>query len=103
MVRVEQEQTGTFQENIRLEDAALDTVDMDAGIALEDEQDFDDGENIILDGTGVSTPAGVLVKLVVKVVKNSSGANVFQIDGRQKPVLRLTEGNTYNFDLCTLP
>ena len=47
---------------------------MDAGIALEDEQDFDDGENIILDGTGISAPAGIFVRSVVKVVKNSEEA-----------------------------
>ena len=55
VVRFEQEQSGTFNEGIQLEQG--NGEQMPSGFLLEDEQDFDDGLNIILDGTGTSTPA----------------------------------------------
>ena len=130
VVRVEQEQTGTFQESIELEDGTVEfsgsTTDysdattgspnrsfqyadgtrdllssvIDQGILLEDEQDFDDGENIILDGTEIVTPGSKLINLKVKVIRNATDtANIFAIDGVAQPTLVLTEGNTYYFDL----
>ena len=50
VIRLQQEQAGTFNEGIQLEQGNLEH--MPSGVLLEDEQDFDDGENIILDGTG---------------------------------------------------
>ena len=130
VVRVEQEQTGTFNEGIELENGTVEfsgsTTDyddsttgspnrsfqyadgtrdlfssvVDQGIALEDEQDFDDGENILLDGTAIVTPGSKLVNLKVKMIRNATDtANIFAIDGVAQPTLVLTEGNTYYFDL----
>ncbi len=99
VIRVKQEQEGTFQETIELEDATFDSNNLDARISLEDIQDFDDGENIILDGTDIVTPPGLFEKKFVKVVQNSAGKNVYQINGVQQPFLTLKEGDTYYFDL----
>ena len=99
VIRVKQEQEGTFQETIELEDANFDSNNLDARISLEDIQDFDDGENIILDGTDIVTPPGLFEKKFVKVVQNSAGKNVYQINGVQQPFLTLKEGDTYYFDL----
>ena len=54
VVRVEQEQTGTFQEGIQLEQGNLEH--MPAAVLLEDILDFDDGDNIVLDGSETFTP-----------------------------------------------
>ena len=86
VIRVTQEQEGTFQETLELEDGTFDSNNLDARISLEDIQDFDDGENIILDGTDIVTPPSYLKK-IVKVIQNSSGKNVYQIDGVQQPFL----------------
>ena len=99
VIRVTQEQEGTFQETLELEDGTFDSNNLDARISLEDIQDFDDGENIILDGTDIVTPPGLFEKKFVRVVQNSSGNNVYQIDGVQQPFLTLKEGDTYYFDL----
>ena len=100
VVRVEQEQTSTFNQGIELEDAAQDLSDNDQSILLEDLQDFDDGEDILLDGTSVFTPAVKTIVKKVTVVRNATDtANIFAIDSVAQPTLRLTEGNTYYFDL----
>ena len=100
VVRVEQEQTSTFNEGIELEDAAQDLSDNDQAILLEDVQDFDDGEDILLDGTSVVTPDARTITKKVKVIRNATDtANIFEIDSVPQPTLRLTEGNTYYFDL----
>ena len=99
VVRVKQEQDGTFQESLELEFGTQDASGLDASIILEDEQDFDDGENIILDGTAISTSPASFETIVVKVVRNALGNNVYQINNTEQPTLVLTEGNTYYFDL----
>ena len=114
MVRVEQEQQGTFNEGIELEDGTVASDDIVEGIQLEDEQDIETGDqvgrpfigvgdpidNIKLDGTEVVTPPADFVTLVVKVVRNADDtANIFQIGGVNQPTLALTQGNTYYFDL----
>ena len=53
MIRVDGEATTTVQNGIRLENNAESTP---SGILLEDEQDFDDGENFLLNATGITTP-----------------------------------------------
>ena len=59
MIRVEQEQDGTFNEGIELEDGTVvsDNTIVE-GIQLEDEQEVEtqEDDNIILDGTEVVTP-----------------------------------------------
>ena len=73
---------------------------MPSGILLEDEQDFDDGENIILDGTGTSIPSPQTIIFKVKVVYDSTlEQNIFYIQDEAQPILTLFEGNTYYFDL----
>ena len=55
VIRVEQEQTSTFNEGIELEQG---NQEQDASsFLLEDVLDFDDGENIVLDGTETFTPS----------------------------------------------
>ena len=104
VIRVEQEQTGTFQEGIDLEDGTVDNdPTITEGIELEDEQDFDltEGDSILLEGTRVVTPDSKYVVLKVKAVENpnDSTKKVFTIDGVIQPTLALTQGNTYYFDL----
>ena len=100
VVRVEIEQTGTFNEGVDLELGTNETEDINSQIILEDVQDFDDGENIILNGTAATTPAARSFVKKVKVIRNATDtANIFAIDGVPQPTLRLTEGNTYYFDL----
>ena len=98
VIRFEQEQDGTFNEGIQLEQG---TPEQELGsIVLETEQDFADGENIILDGTGTFTPSPQTVTLKVKVVRNvDDTANIFTINDEAQPTLALYAGNTYYFDL----
>ena len=98
VVRFEQEQGGTFNEGIQLEQGTPDQEP--SSVVLETEQDFDDGENIILDGTGTFTPSPQTVTLKVKVVRNvDDTANIFTINDEAQPTLALYAGNTYYFDL----
>ena len=53
VIRVDGEATTTVQNGIRLENNAESTP---SGILLEDEQDFDDGENFLLNAKGIRTP-----------------------------------------------
>ena len=98
VIRFEQEQDGTFNEGIQLEQG---TPEQELGsIVLETEQDFADGENIIMDGTGTFTPSPQTVTLKVKVVRNvDDTANIFTINDEAQPTLALYAGNTYYFDL----
>ena len=48
VVRVEQESTATFNEGIDLENGT-NTGDIRCNILIEDIQDFDDGEDVLLD------------------------------------------------------
>ena len=102
VIRVEQEQDGTFNQGIELEDGNVaGDASIVEGIQLEDEQDFepDEGDSIVLDGTEVVTPPAKYFSYKVKVVENTSGKNVYAINDIQQPVLTFTEGNTYYFDL----
>ena len=96
VIRVEQEQTGTFQEGIQLEQAT--EVKIPHRIILEDEQDFDDGENIILDGTGTTTASAQVINYKVSVAAVGD-QSYFYLNAEKAPVLTLYEGNTYYFDL----
>ena len=101
VVRVEQEQAGTFQDGIQLEQGT--TIQGHDGILLEDEQDFDDGVNIILDGTGTTTATARTINFSVYVADDGTGLqNVFYINSVKNPVLTLEEGNTYYFDLSNV-
>ena len=101
VVRTTQEQAGTFNEGITLE--AGTTIQGHAGILLEDEQDFDDGVNIILDGTGTTTATARTINFTVYVADDGTGLqNVFYINSVKNPVLTLEEGNTYYFDLSNV-
>ena len=99
VIRLVQEQDGTFNEGIQLE-SATEILDPQ-GVLLEDEQDFDvDGDSIVLDGSGTFTPSPKTDNFKVKIVSNADGSqNYFAINGGQAPVLILYEGNTYYFDL----
>ena len=78
-MRVEQEQTGTFQEGIQLEQGNLEH--MPAAVLLEDILDFDDGENIVLDGTETVTPPSQNISFKVRVGRNASDtANIYYIN-----------------------
>ena len=55
-----------FKKHLELEDGTFDSNNLDARISLEDIQDFDDGENIILDGTDIVTPPGLFEKNLLK-------------------------------------
>ena len=96
VIRVEQEQTGTFQEGIQLEQGTQ--VKIPHRIILEDEQDFDDGVNIILDGTGTTTASAQVINHRV-LVAEVDDQKYFYIGAEKAPVLTLYEGNTYYFDL----
>jgi len=98
VVRFEQEQGGTFNEGVQLEQG---TPEQELGsIVLETEQDFTDGENIILDGTGTFTPSPQTFTYKVRVARNASDtANIFVINDEAQPTLALYAGNTYYFDL----
>ncbi len=102
VVRVEQEQDGTFNEGIELEDGTVvsDNTIVE-GIQLEDEQDIEteEDDNIVLEGTEIVTPSAKFIRHIVKVVRTAAGNNVYQIDGVVQPTLRFTEGDTHYFDL----
>ena len=73
---------------------------MPASFLLEDILDFDDGENIVLDGTETFTPPAQTFTYKVRVARNASDtANIFYINDEPQPRLALYEGNTYYFDL----
>ena len=98
VIRVEQEQTSTFNEGIELEQGNQEQ--MPSSFLLEDVLDFDDGENIVLDGTETFTPSPQTIVKKVRVGRNATDtANIFYIDDEPAPRLVLFEGNTYYFDL----
>ena len=71
-----------------------------SGFLMEDEQDFADGEDFILDGTSTFTPAAQTFTYKVRVGRNAADtANIFYINDEAQPVLTLYSGNTYYFDL----
>ncbi len=97
VVRVVQEQDGTFNEGIQLEQGT--ELLTPAGILLEDEQDFDvDGDSIILNGSSIFTPSPSTITYKVKIVAYE-GANYFELNSVRAPIITLYEGNTYYFDL----
>jgi len=88
VVRVEQEQAGTFQDGIQLEQGT--TIQGHDGILLEDEQDFDDGVNVILDGTGTTTASTQTINYTVYVADDGTGSkNVFYINYVKNQALTL--------------
>ena len=99
--RISHEQKGvTFQDSIELEGNTGDNLN--SQFILEDEQDFDGGGNILLDGTSVFTPDPQTFVLKVKKyteVIDGISYNRFMINESKKPELALYEGNTYYFDL----
>ena len=100
VVRVEQEQTGTFQEGIQLEQGNLEH--MPAAVLLEDiiDANFEDGDSIILDGSEIVTPPSQNITFKVRVGRNAADtANIYYINDEAAPRLVLYEGNTYYFDL----
>ena len=72
VVRVEQEQDGTFNEGIELEDGTVvsDNTIVE-GIQLEDEQDIEteEDDNISSRGTEVVTPSARFIRHIVRVVR----------------------------------
>ena len=89
---------GTFNEGIQLEQGNREMLP--SGILMEDEQDFADGEDMILDGTSTFTPAAQTFIYKVRVGRNADDtANIFYINDEAQPVLTLYSGNTYYFDL----
>ena len=63
---------------------------MPASFLLEDILDFDDGENIVLDGTETFTPPAQNITFKVRVARNAADtANIFYIDDRPQPRLAL--------------
>jgi hypothetical protein len=101
VIRIEQEQTSAiipFQEGIQLEQGT--SLLTHEGIVLEDEQDFDDGENIVLDGTEIFIPASQTLTFKVKVILNNDGTTYsFTFNDEIQPPLVLYENNTYYFDM----
>ena len=100
--RIIHEQKGsTFQDSIELEGNTGDNLS--SRLFLEDEQDFDGGDNIVLDGTGIKAPINQTFVLKVKKYSelNEDGVSVnrFMINESKRPELALYEGNTYYFDL----
>ena len=98
VVRFEQEQSSTFNEGVQLEQGTKEMLP--SGFLLENEQDFDDGEDMILDGTGFFTPTNQSFVYKVRVARNAADtANIFYINDEAQPTLTLFSGNTYYFDL----
>ena len=98
VVRFEQEQSSTFNEGVQLEQGTKEMLP--SGLLLENEQDFDDGEDMILDGTGFFTPTNQSFVYKVRVARNAADtANIFYINDEAQPTLTLFSGNTYYFDL----
>ena len=98
VVRVEQEQTSTFQEGIQLEQGNQEQ--MPASFLLEDILDFDDGENISFRWNRNIYTISTNDFFKVRVGRNATDtANIFYINDEPAPRLVLYEGNTYYFDL----
>ena len=99
VIRLEQESDGANNnEGIELEQAT--EIKIPEGILLETEQDFDDGEGIILNGTGTFTPASQTITFLVKAVQNADLITYsFTFNNDTQPALVLFEGDTVKFDL----
>ena len=99
VVRLEQESDGsTNNQGIELEQGT--ELEIPDSVLLEQEQDFDDGEGIILDGTGTFTPSPQTFTFKVKVEYDLDlEQNVFVINNEKQPALVLYEDSTYYFDL----
>jgi hypothetical protein len=99
VVRVNQESDGsTNNQGIELEQGT--ELEIPDGVLLETEQDFDDGEGIIFDGTGTFTPTPQTFTFKVQVEYDADlEQNVFVINNEKQPSLVLYEGSTYYFDL----
>ena len=98
VIRFEQEQGGTFNEGIQLEQGNREMLP--SAFMLETEKDFDDGEDVLLNGTSIFTPSPQTFIYKVRVGRNATDtANIFYINDEAAPVLTLYSGNTYYFDL----
>ena len=99
VVRVTQETDGVNNnQGIELEQGT--EIKTPEGVLLEDEQDFDDAEDIILDGTSIFTPAAQSFIIKVKAILNDDGITYsYTFNDEIQPPLVLFEGNTYYFDL----
>ena len=99
VVRLEQESDGsTNNQGIELEQGT--ELEIPDSVLLEQEQDFNDGEGIILDGTGTFTPTPQTFTFKVKMEYDLDlEQNVFVINNEKQPALVLYEDSTYYFDL----
>jgi len=99
VVRVDQEQSTTYNQGIELE--YIIGNNSPKHVMTEDEQDFDDDDaHFVLDGTSTFTPAAQTFIYKVRVGRNADDtANIFYINDEARPVLTLYSGNTYYFDL----
>jgi len=101
VIRFEQEQDGIFNEGIQLETGMLTSTPF--SVLAEDEQDFEpygEGDDFILDGTGIFTPPSRTFYHKVRVGRNADDtANIFYINDVSQPVLTLYSGDTHYFDL----
>ncbi len=98
VIRFEQEQGGTFNEGIQLEQGNRQMLP--SAFELETEKDFTDGEDVLLNGTSIFTPSPQTFIYKVRVARNATDtANIFYINDEAQPVLTLYSGNTYYFDL----
>lgn len=99
--RITHEQDGTFNNSIELEGNTADNLS--SQLFLEDEQEFDGGDNIVLDGTAIREPVNqtfvLKVKKYAELDEDGLSVNRFMINESKRPDLALYEGNTYYFDL----
>ena len=96
VVRTKGEPSSATNEGIQLEDNAESEPH---GILLEDEQDFDDGKNVVTNATSITTPTNTVETFVVTVKRNSADTgNAFYINGVESPRISMARGNIYRFD-----
>ena len=98
VIRTDGEASSTVNEGIRLEDNSESEVH---GILLEDELDFNDGENFLVNATSTTTPTNTkeIFNVEVKAKSSNSNSNAFYINGVENPKITFARGNTYRFDL----
>ena len=99
IIKFNMEQSGTYNLRMIIEDG--DSANNENNISMEETQivDTTDNDNIVLDGTSITSAPQRLVEVDVKVVTNSDLTNSFWVNSVKQRDLILTEGFTYNFDL----